>query len=461
MALAKGVLPDDVIRDHRSEAVLLFVRLRPDLSQEGVQQWLARASEVVAAVVAPQGVQRTASIATALGRSFFIDLATGGPRFGLEGRIPLGLASPPAVPMGEDLSGWDILFYVLTTSEATAARFLQGIGATGPLGLERIRLERGFQRSDRRELFGFLDGVRNAPWPHRYRITFVDRERTADEPDWTEDGTYLAYLKIRQRSEQWDQVSVQDQERVIGRFKEDGSRLDAPGTEPKEEPTAFREDLIPPSSHVRKAGPHPDDPEETAIFRRGVPYLEVNTEGRLEGGLHFVSFQHSLDAFHAVFNAWMMNEGFPVPGAGRDALLGFVDILHHGFFFVPPPDPDGRHIGAQIFDPPEREPRPREVGRIFVRKRAVDASGAKIATDLRGVTFQVLKASDRSPVGGAFATNAEGHALSDDLPVREDLILQEVSAPPNLVPSGELPVRIEHRRKVIEVTNQVRQPGTY
>lgn len=459
MAFAKGVLPDDVIRDHRSEALLLFVRLRPDLSTEAVQQWLARASEVVAAVVAPQGVQRTASIATALGRSFFLDPATSSPRFGLEGRTPLGISNPPGVPMGEDLIGSDVLFYVVTTSEATAARFLQGIGSTGPLGLERMRLERGFQRSDRREIFGFLDGVRNAPWPHRYRITFVDRQRTADEPDWTEDGTYLSYLKIRQRSEQWDQVNIQDQERVIGRFKGDDSRLDAPGVHPKEEPATFREDLIPPSSHVRKAGPHPDDPGGTGIFRRGVPYLEVNAEGLLEGGLQFVSFQHSLDAFDAVFNAWMLHEGFPVPGAGRDALMGFVDILLHGFFFVPPPD--DRFIGAQIFDPPEREPRPRELGRIFVRKRAVDAGGNKVSTDLRGVTFQVLRASDRTPVGGTFVTNAEGHALSDDLPVRVDLILQEVAAPPNLIPSGEIPIRLERRRHVIEVINQVRQPGTY
>jgi hypothetical protein len=47
-----------------------------------------------------------------------------------------------------------------------------------------------------------------------------------------------------------------------------GFRLDTPPDTESPEGAAFTTDRPPPASHVRKAGPHAEDPESTAIFRR-------------------------------------------------------------------------------------------------------------------------------------------------------------------------------------------------
>jgi Dyp-type peroxidase family len=462
MVFAKGVLPDSVIRDPRAEGLLAFVRLREGLSRDEAIAWLRRLTDLVAVMNESAGLERVATVAVGFGPTYFA-ASDGSARFGLVQRAPSGLSTPPAIPAQEQLPASDVVLYVMSTSEAASARLLQQLWASRDVGLESLFVERGFQRADRRELFGFLDGLRNAPWPDRYRIVFVDRERTANEPQWTEDGTYLAYLKIRQNADAWDtQLPVQDQERVIGRRKEDGSRLDqGPDVKPTQEPPFEPGNDVPErTSHIRKAGPRVEVPQETGIFRRGVPYAEARN-GALETGLQFVSFQASLDAFDTILNAWMLNPDFPEPGVGRDQLMEreFAEVRFGGFFFVPAHHPE--FIGAAMFEEPKPEPRPRSVGRLFVRKRAEDAPGHRVPADLRGVAFQVLRASDRTPVGNTFVTDSQGHALSDDLPVREPLLLQEVLAPANLQPAGELAFDLQSHRQVLEVVNQLRTPGTY
>lgn len=71
------------------------------------------------------------------------------------------------------------------------AAFLDGLSATRPLGLAGVSIERVFQRDDRREMFGFLDGVRNVRSSQRHAAIYVDREVSPEEPGWTEDGSDL------------------------------------------------------------------------------------------------------------------------------------------------------------------------------------------------------------------------------------------------------------------------------
>ncbi|QIN77501.1 hypothetical protein GBA65_02160 [Rubrobacter marinus] len=163
MAHAEGVLPDEVIRDHRAEALLVFASLRADLDRAGVETWLRKASELVAQLTAPVRGERVASVAVGLGPTFFVTGTS--PRFGLEQKMPVGLTSPPLVQGVVDpaAAAQDVLFYIMTTSEAAAARFIEGLSGTRSLGLVKTSVERGFQREDGRELSGFKDGVRNVP----------------------------------------------------------------------------------------------------------------------------------------------------------------------------------------------------------------------------------------------------------------------------------------------------------
>lgn len=290
-----------------------------------------------------------AAVAVGLAPTFFIQ--NGAPRWSPPVEPPAGFPMDRVVsPLRSGVlqhvpaADVDVLFYVASVYEARVKLFLAGLSQSPEV--ERIMLERGYQRLDETEHFGFRDGVRNVmPRTERPEIAFVHLDgREIDEPAWADGGSYMAYLKIRQDLIAFAQQSPEQREAIVGR-RQDGTRLDlvADGVDPDRE-SADVPIALPPSSHVRKAGPrgHHDD---TQIFRRGLPYMETTPEGKLEVGLQFCSFQATLDQFDVVFNDWCMESNFPTQGAGPDALLdparGLTQVLRAGFFFVPPYHEDG------------------------------------------------------------------------------------------------------------------------
>jgi len=458
MAFPEGVLPDEVIRDHRAEAMLVFASLRADLDRAGVETWLRKASELVADLTDPVRGESVASVAVGFGPTFFVTGTS--PRFGLEQKLPVGLASPPLVQNVADpaTAAQDVLFYVMTTSEAAASRFIEGLSGTRSLGLVRTTVERGFQREDGRELSGFKDGVRNVPSNARYRVAFVNRDLAPDEPHWTEDGTYIAYLKVRQDLDRFNALPVGEQEQIIGRRKTDGSRVDLQaGTDPRTE-GEFAGPTPTPNSHVRKTGPRGALHDRTLIFRRGVPYLNLREDGGLDGGLQFVSFQSSLDAFEVMLNKWAFNLDFPTAGSGMDRLFaeGYATIDKVGFYFVPPRD--DRFIGAGIFDAPPTAGRPRGPGRLVIRKRVIDASGNRVLAEVGGIGFQVFQAETNQPIGEVFTTDSAGHAVSPDVPLNTSLVLREVVTLGHLEQMPEQTITLTQRRELVRLDNRVR-PG--
>jgi len=463
MALAKGVLPDDVMRDPRAEALLVACALDQTLDRGGVETWLCEITRLVHELTAT--APRRPAVATAaigFGRSFFLT-PEGTPRFGLDGRIPADLQTPPLVAgVADPVAGsLDMLLYVMATSEAQVASFLEGLSHTRTLGLHWVVIERGFQRADGRELFGFRDGLRNVRTSERHGVIFVDRDGAPDEPDWAEDGTYMAYLKVPQDFDAWGQLAVADQEQIIGRRKDDGSRLDLP---PGTNPHAEDEIASPPpgmDAHIRKSGPRGALHDRTQIFRRGVPYLTLREDGAVDGGLQFVSFQSSLDQFAVILNRWMANPDFPSTGSRPDGLFarGLATIAKAGFYFVPPHDP--RFLGAGMFDPPRPVGHPRKPGRIIIRKRALDVAGNPALAEVGGIGFQLFRADTNAPIGEVFFTDSAGHACSPEVPLRTPLLLREVQPPSHLEPSPDVAVTLTRSRELVRVDNRVRpgQPG--
>ncbi len=458
MAFPEGVLPNEVIRDHRAEAMFVFASLRADLDRTGVENWLRKASELVAELTAPVRGESVASVAVGFGPTFFVTGTS--PRFGSDQSLPVGLASPPLVPGVADpaAAAQDVLFYVMTTSEAAAARFIEGLSGTRNLGLVRTTVERGFQRGDGRELSGFNDGIRNVPSNARYRVAFVNRDLAPDEPHWTEDGTYMAYLKVRQDLDRFNALPVGEQEQIIGRRKVDGSRLDLPADSDPRTEGEFTTPSPTTNSHVRKTGPRGDLHDRTLIFRRGVPYLNLREDGGLDGGLQFVSFQSSLDAFEVVLNKWAFNPDFPTAGSGMDRLFaeGYATIEKSGFYFVPPRD--DRFIGAGIFDAPPTVGSPRGPGRLVIRKRVIDASGNRVLAEVGGIGFQIFQADTNQPVGEVFTTDSAGHTVSPDVPLNTPMVLREVTTPDHLEQMPEQAVTVTQWRQLVRLDNRVR-PG--
>jgi deferrochelatase/peroxidase EfeB len=464
MAKQTGIRPDDIIRDLRADAFLFLVDLRAELDAAGAHRFLEELTAAKNALEAKHPrIGRVATAVVGLGPSFF--RTAEGPRFGLEGKEPADFDRLPSVAGVSDAGAGqhDILVYVMSTSEAAVADFERALAATGALSYAFV--ERGFQRRDRREHFGFRDGVRNVPVrDDRDRVIYVNRSEAPHEPECSEDGSYLAYLKIEQHPEEMSALSNADQEAVIGRDKA-GRRLDlAPRVSPKEEPE-FTSDSPPANSHVRKAGPRGALHDPASIFRRGVPYVELHQDGIVEVGLQFVSFQRSLDYFDVIFNRWMSNDAFPAPGTGSDRLLGaggrgqpLVTIHKVGFYFVPPADP--QFIGACLFKPPSPPPRPRGKGRIILRKAAVDANNQPINAELGGAEFQVFKADTNEAVTEVFTTDSAGHATSPEtIPLGVEVVIREVQPLPNTQLVSEPQLTLTRKAEKVDVVNRVTAPS--
>jgi dye decolorizing peroxidase len=454
--LAPGILPDPVIRNPNADAYLIAVTLNPTLDAAGAQAWLETATTLVADLEQPDSEgMRVASVCTAFGASFFL---TGGqPRFGLQlPQIPVGLASPPEIPAlaGTPAAAGDVLFYVMSLSEAAVAAFERGLSSTRSAGLQSVSVELGFQRKDKRESFGFLDGLRNVAG-ERIEVAFVNPERSPEEPPWAVGGSYLTYIKITQNLEAMASKSEEEQDSVIGRRKTDGSRLDLPEGTPVAAEGVFEGSGCPVASHVRKAGPRGALHDETKIFRRGVPYLTLKEDGSIDAGLQFVSFQRSLTAFAVIFERWMENVNFPTEGAGQDTLLadGLITLEKAGFFFVP--SHDERYIGAPIFDPPSVDPC--TIGHIVIQKQLLGRNGQPILSELGGISFEVKR--EGTTVGGQFSTDSTGRAISPPLPRGVPLVVHEVSPPTGFQQAEDIAITLSAARELVTVVNHQTPEG--
>lgn len=452
MAQARGVLPhrqDKVMANPLATGVIATVTLRPDIDSAAVQAWLGQVEQAIEILRHPdEDGDRVATVATGVAPSFFT--VNGTERFpGLA--APIGFSRLPAVPSSAPVTA-DVVFYIVSLSEAVTARFLHALWQTRP-DVSGIQVERGFQRLDETEPFGYKDGVRNVvPKTERSQTVFIDADRHADEPAYAVDGTYLTYMRISQHLDTFNALDPTTQDRIMGRTR-DGNRLDLPpATEPSTEPE-FTGDACPANSHVRKTGPRGTGNDTVDIFRRGLPYQEFTTNGTLTTGLQFVSFQASLDQFDVVFNRWMLNGNFPTPGAGQDALIanGLITFEKHGFFFVPG-ETDGS-VATTLFK--ERgKPAKTKTGRVSVRKTLTDTgTGGPSLLDLHGFSFQ-LTTADGTPVGNVFTTDAVGHALSDEVPTGEYLLTELPPRPP-LTAITPMPVTLKSAREPVPVTNLV------
>jgi len=392
MRQARGVLPrrdDAVMKSPSASGTIVVVRLDPALPAAQTQAWLAGADRLVQEIRAghDEDGRRTGTVPVGFGPSFF-RRADGTERFpGVE--PPAGFDRLPPVPGSADAAA-DLAFYVMATRPHVPAALLTGLRALGPAAV-RIEEERGHKRPGDTEPFGYKDGVRNVARGDRPGIVFVDRDELPEEPAWADRGTYMAWMKIPQDLAAFAALPAPEQDQLVGRDR-GGRRLDLPAPS-RVEPADTT--ALPPASHVRKAGPRGGPRDRTQIFRRGMPYAEA-AGGQAAAGLHFVSFQASLDQLRTVLNRWMLNPDFPTPGCGAAPLLrrGLIRIERHGFFLVPP-DTD-EPLGATIFAAAKDKPKPPRTGRIAVRKRVVDAAGAELDVGPGRVRLHRRRPRDRS-----------------------------------------------------------------
>jgi len=458
MSAPDGVLPTPAIRDPRSTGLFIFGQLDPALTLTEVQGWLQLITGYLRSLKDPRSEQFDAAFG--FGATFFT--AGGAARFGMPTAPPAGFTAPVTLPAQFPFTP-DFVIYAMSPEEENLVQLVRWMTVCLPTPVVQLHVERGFQRANKRENFGFLDGLRNPGLGNRAEVAQIGLDQTGDEPAWVQGGAYLTYMKISQAIGQTTVSDDDAMEQVMGRRKSDGSRLDLqPGIAAMDEPDFTNANLPSVAAHIRKAGPRGDEQGTTiGMFRRGLPYMHIADNGSVDFGLHFASFGDP-DEFNTILTRWMSNPTFPTTGAGQDTLLASTPALITfelaAIFIVPPFDP--RYIGAQIFD---REPTPTlpALGRVVVKKRVADASGNPLPQlSLRGAVFQVLQ--NANPVGAPFTTDAAGHAVSGDLSTNVAYVLHEVTPLPGANAAADQPFTLAKERQVLTVVNTFGQtPSGY
>ena len=190
------------------------------------------------------------------------------------------------------------------------------------------------------EHFGFKDGI-SQPWiaeldegtgppvaAGEFILGYTDQTggvAGAGMPEWTRNGSFLAFLQLQQDvATFWS--AMRDQARppgvqpedlaswIVGR-KPDGALLSTPPSRISHIGRAYSR-WLPASEALRHR-----------ILRRGIPYgsplVADEPPAGHDRGILFLAYQADLERqFEHVWAQWLNSPSFPVPGAGKEALVG-------------------------------------------------------------------------------------------------------------------------------------------
>jgi putative iron-dependent peroxidase len=170
----------------------------------------------------------------------------------------------------------------------------------------------GFRYFDQRDLLGFVDGTENPDGPD-----VADTILVGDEDREFAGGAYLLVQKYLHNMRGWEQLTVEEQENVVGRTKL--SNVELP------------EDRMPPNSHVSLTSIETDDGTELQIVRDNVAF---GSHARGEFGTYFIGYSRS----PAVSERMLRNMFLGDPLGNVDRILDFSTPVSGIQFFIPSRD---------------------------------------------------------------------------------------------------------------------------
>jgi len=170
----------------------------------------------------------------------------------------------------------------------------------------------GFRYFDQRDLLGFVDGTENPTGAAATSAAIIGEDDAAFAG-----GSYVVVQKYLHDMAAWNALTVEEQERVIGRTKL--SDVELP------------DDVKPQDSHVALTTIVDDDGTERAIVRANMPFATLSTGER---GTYFIGYAASPD----VLDRMLANMFVGDPPGTTDRVLDFSTATTGSLFFVPTQD---------------------------------------------------------------------------------------------------------------------------
>ena len=222
----------------------------------------------------------------------------------------------------------DLLFHVraesLDVCFELAGKLVAAMGA-----ITIVDEVHGFKFFDNRDLMGFVDGTENPDGPMRISATQIGDE----DPDFA-GGCYVHVQRYLHDMDGWNSLSVEEQERVIGRTKLDDIELD---------------DVVKPAnSHLALNVIEDDDGNEMKILRHNMPFGEI---GKAEFGTYYIGYSRTASVTERMLRNMFIGD----PPGNTDRILDFSTAVTGSMFFTPtadflddpPPLPAGEDVSAQ------------------------------------------------------------------------------------------------------------------
>jgi porphyrinogen peroxidase len=167
----------------------------------------------------------------------------------------------------------------------------------------------GFKSFDERDLLGFVDGTESPEGADAVSAVVI-----GDGDPAFAGGSYVVVQKYLHDLGGWDRLTVEEQERAIGRTKL--SDLELP------------DDVKPANSHVALNTIVDEDGSERQIVRFNMPFGRV---GAREFGTYFIGYARAPD----VIEQMLTNMFIGRPPGNYDRILDFSTAVTGNLFFVP------------------------------------------------------------------------------------------------------------------------------
>jgi porphyrinogen peroxidase len=163
----------------------------------------------------------------------------------------------------------------------------------------------GFRYWDSRSILGFVDGTENPHGQDRDLFAIV-----GDDAPVYKGGSYLFVQKYVHNLAAWKELSVEDQEKVIGRYKDNDIEM--------------TDTVKPSNSHIALA----NIGDDFKIVRDNMPFGNMSTN---EMGTYFIAYASTFSTVQKMLTNMFVGS----PPGNYDRILDFSTAKTGSLFFVP------------------------------------------------------------------------------------------------------------------------------